>query len=352
VLGKLIATGAAVLLMGVAAGCGGDDDGENGDAAAPPGDAGGGTVVVYSGREEELVAPLFEQFEEESGVDVQVRYGDSAELAATIAEEGDNSPADVYFAQDPGALGAVEQTGLLAELPDELLERVDERFRDPDGHWVGTSGRARVIAYNTEMVTEDELPESVFDLTAPEWKGKLGVSPTNGSFQAFVTAMRLSEGDDVTREWLEGILANEPKIYDGNTPIVEAAAAGEIELGLVNHYYLYVVREEQPDAPIENLYLPGDDPGALVSAAGAAILDEAEHPDEAEQLLDFLLSEAGQRFYAEAAAEAEYPLIEGVEPREGLPSLDELEGPELELDALGPELERTLQLLNEVGFTT
>jgi iron(III) transport system substrate-binding protein len=349
--GKVFATGAAALLMGLAA-CGGDDDGGSSGAAASVGDGGGGTVVVYSGREEELVAPLFEQFEEESGVDVQVRYGDSAELAATIAEEGENSPADVYFAQDPGALGAVEQAGLLAELPEELLERVDERFRDPDGHWVGTSGRARVIAYNTEMVSEDELPESVFDLTAPEWKGKLGVSPTNGSFQAFVTAMRLSEGEDATREWLEGILANEPKIYDGNTPIVEAAAAGEIELGLVNHYYLYVVREEQPDAPIENLYLPGDDPGALVSTAGAAILDGAEHPDEAERLVDFLLSEAGQRFYAEAAAEAEYPLIDGVEPREGLPPLDELEGPELELDALGPELERTLQLLNEVGFTT
>jgi iron(III) transport system substrate-binding protein len=349
--GKLFAIGAAALLMGLAAGCGGDDE-DGGDAAASAGEVGGGTVVVYSGREEELVAPLFEQFEEESGVDLQVRYGDSAELAATIAEEGESSPADVYFAQDPGALGAVEEAGLLAELPDELLERVDERFRDPDGHWVGTSGRARVIVYNTELVSDDELPDSVFDLTDPEWKGKLGVSPTNGSFQAFVTVMRLSEGEDATRDWLQGILANEPKIYDGNTPIVEATAAGEIELGLVNHYYLYVVREEQPDAPIENLYLPGDDPGALVSVAGAAILEEAEHPDEAEQLLDFLLSEPGQRFYAEAAAEAEYPLIEGVEPREGLPPLDELEGPEVELDALGPELERTLQILNEVGFTT
>src|SRR5687768_16989681 len=143
--GKLLATGAAVLLLGIAAGCGGDDDGASDEAGTSGGDGGGGTVVVYSGREEELVAPLFELFEEESGVDVQVRYGDSAELAATITEEGGNSPADVYFAQDPGALGAVEGAGLLAELPDELLERVDERFRDPDGHWVGTSGRARVI---------------------------------------------------------------------------------------------------------------------------------------------------------------------------------------------------------------
>ena len=346
--GRALATAASALLLGTAAACGGDDD--EGNAAAETG--GGGSLVVYSGREEELVAPLFEQFEEATAIDVEIRYGDSAELAATIAEEGDNSPADVFFAQDPGALGAVEGEELLAELPEELLERVDERFRDPDGHWVGTSGRARVLVYNTDMLAEDELPESVFDLTDPEWRGKLGVSPTNGSFQAFVTVMRLTEGDDATREWLEGILANEPKIYDGNTPIVEATAAGEIEAGLVNHYYVYVVREEQPDAAIENHFFPGDDPGALVSTAGVAVLDGAENAEEAEELVDFLLSEEGQRFYADAAAEAEFPLIEGVEPREGLPALEELQGPEIELDRLGPELEQTLQLLNEVGFTT
>lgn len=348
--GRVLVAAAAALLLGTLAACGGDDG--DGGASAAGGGSDGGTVVVYSGREEELIGPLLEQFEEESGVGVEVRYGDSAELAATLAEEGGNSPADVFFAQDPGALGAVEGQGLLAELPDELLERVDERFRDPDGHWVGTSGRARVLAYNTELVSADELPESVFDLTDPAWKGKLGISPTNGSFQAFVTVMRLTEGDEVTREWLEGILANEPKIYDGNVPIVEATAAGEVEAGLVNHYYLYVVREEQPDAPIENHFFPGDDPGALVSVAGVGVLDGAEHAAEAEAFVDFLLSEEGQRFYAEAAAEAEFPLVEGVEPREGLPALEELQGPEIELDRLGPELERTLQLLNEVGFTT
>ena len=347
--GRVLVAAAAALLLGTLAACGGDG---YGGASAAGGGSDGGTVVVYSGREEELIGPLLEQFEEESGVGVEARYGDSAELAATLAEEGGNSPADVFFAQDPGALGAVEGQGLLAELPDELLERVDERFRDPDGHWVGTSGRARVLAYSTELVSADELPESVFDLTDPAWKGKLGISPTNGSFQAFVTVMRLTEGDEVTREWLEGILANEPKIYDGNVPILEATAAGEVEAGLVNHYYLYVVREEQPDAPIENHFFPGDDPGALVSVAGVGVLDGAEHAAEAEAFVDFLLSEEGQRFYAEAAAEAEFPLVEGVEPREGLPALEELQGPEIELDRLGPELERTLQLLNEVGFTT
>jgi iron(III) transport system substrate-binding protein len=344
---RIVATALAALLLAALTACGGDDGGE---AAAQ--DGSGGTLTVYSGREEEIVEPLFELFEEETGIDVQVRFGDSAELAATIAEEGDSSPADVFFAQDPGSLGAIEQAGLLTELPDEVLERVDERFRDPDGHWVGTSGRARVMVYNTENVPEGDLPESVFDLADPEWEGRIGLPPTNASFQAFVTAMRLTEGDEATREWLEAIKANDPELYESNTPTVEAAGRGEIDVGLVNHYYLYIVKAEQPDAPIANHYLTAGDPGALVSVAGVAVLDGAEHADEAQQFVDFLLSEEGQRFYAEEAEEAEYPLIEGVEPREGLPPLEELQGPDIALDELGPELERTLELLNEVGFTT
>jgi iron(III) transport system substrate-binding protein len=323
------------------AACGGSGAGE-----------GGGRLTIYSGREEELVAPLIEMYEQQSGTNVEVRYGDSAELAATIAEESDNSPADVFFAQDPGSLGAVEEEGLLAELPDEALERVDERFRDPDGRWVGTSGRARVIAYNTDELSESDVPDSVSDLTDPKWKGKIGFPPTNASFQAFVTAMRLTQGEDQTREWLEGIKANEPKLYERNTPVVEAVAAGEIQLGLVNHYYLYLVKEENPDAAVANHYLGGDDPGALVSVAGVGILESADDGDAARDFVDYLLSEEGQRFYVDKAEEAEYPLIDGVEPKEGLPALDSIQGPDVDLSQFGRELERTLELLNEVGFTT
>ena len=329
-------------LVLVLAACGGD--GGSG--------AGEGKLTIYSGREEELVAPLIEQFEEESGIDAEVRYGDSAELAATIAEEGGNSPADVFFAQDPGSLGAVAREDQLAELPDELLERVDDRFRDSGGRWVGTSGRVRVIAYNTEELSEDEVPDSVDDLTDPKWKGKIGFPPTNASFQAFITAMRLSRGEEQTREWLEGVKANDPKTYEKNTPVVEAVAAGEIELGLVNHYYLYLVKEEDPEAPVENHFLSGDDPGALVSVAGAGILSSADDEDGAREFVEYLLSEDGQRFYTEEAEEAEYPLIEGVAPKEGLPPIEELEGPEVDLSKFGEELEKTLELLNEVGFTT
>jgi len=333
-----------VLVLALAtAGCGGDGGGQGDDDA---------TLTIYSGREQELVEPLFERFERDAGIDVQVRYGDSAELAATIAEEGENTRADVFFAQDPGSLGAVEQAGRLAQLPNSILNRVDPRFRDPDRHWVGTSGRVRVVVYNTDELSPAELPDSILEYTDPKWKGKIGFPPTNASFQAFVSAMILELGEARTRSWLEAIKANDPKLYERNSQVVEAVAAGEIEVGFVNHYYLYLVKEEQPDAPIANDFLPGDDPGALVSVAGAAILDGSEHESEARQFIEFLLSDDAQRFYVDEAEEAEYPLVAEIEPKQGLPALRELQGPEIELDDLGPQLEKTLQLLNDVGFTT
>ena len=324
-----------VLLAAVAAGCGGDD-------------AASGPITVYSGREEELVAPLFEKFTEATGIDVEVRYGDSAELAATIAEEGDNSPADVFFAQDPGSLGAVDEQ--LEELPDETLDRIAERFRDADGRWVGTSGRTRVLVYNTDRLEESELPTSVLELTDPKWKGRVGIAPTNASFQAFVTAMRLSLGDERTREWLEGLEENGAKTYEKNLPIVEAVAAGEVDVGLVNHYYLALVKEEQPNAPVANHLFEAGDPGTLVSVAGAGVLASTEQRDDAEAFVEFLLSDDAQRFYVDEAEENEYPLVAGVEPPAGLVPLEEIEGPDVELTAFGAELESTVELLRETGW--
>ena len=332
---KLIATLAVLVAALAATGCGGGSD---------------GPLTIYSGREEELVAPLFEMFTEETGIEVEVRYGDSAELAATIAEEGGNSPADLFWAQDPGSLGSVESQ--LAELPQEILDRVDTRFRDTEGRWVGTSGRSRVIVYNTDALSEDEVPDSVFDLTDPKWKGRIGVAPTNASFQAFVTAMRLSEGDEKTRQWLLDLKKNDPKEYEKNTPIVEAAAASEIDVGLVNHYYLYLVKEEQPDAPIANHFLAPGDAGALVSIAGAAVLASSDQEDDAERFVEFLLSDEAQRFYVDEAEEAEYPLVEGIEPKKGLPPLEELEGPDVDLTSFGAEHEATIELLRETGYLT
>ncbi len=305
-------------------------------------------LTIYSGREEELVQPLIDAFAEKTGIDVEVRYGESAELAATIAEEGDNSPADVFFSQDPGSLGAVAAE--LAPLPQETLDRVPERFRDEGGHWIGTSGRARVLAYNTNALTEDEVADSVFDLTDPAWKGKIGIAPTNASFQAFVTAMRLSVGDEKTRKWLLDLQENDPKTYEKNTPIVEALASGEIDLGLVNHYYLYLVKQEQPDAPIANHFLAAGDPGALVSVAGVGVLAGAGNSEAAGQFVDYLVSDEGQAFYTDSAEEAEYPLVAGIPAKEGLPPIDTLDGPNVDLSTFGAELESTLEMLRETGY--
>jgi len=325
----------AVAAAAALAGCGGSDEAS-------------GPLTVYSGREEELVAPLFEQFTDETGIEVEVRYGDSAELAATIGEEGDNSPADVFFAQDPGSLGAVDAQ--LAELPESVLERVDARYRDADGRWVGTSGRTRVLVYSTESVPEDELPASVLDLTEAEWKDRVGIAPTNASFQAFVTGMRLTLGDDETRAWLEAMKENGARTYEKNTPIVEAVAAGEIDVGLVNHYYLALVKAEQPDAPIANHLFEAGDAGNLVSVAGAGVLESTDQDDDADAFVEFLLTDDAQQFYVDEAEEAEYPLVEGVEPSAGLVPLDELDGPDVELTSFGAELEATVELLRETGW--
>ena len=332
---KVIAGLATLVAALVLAGCGG-------------GDSKSGTLTVYSGREEELVQPLFDMFEKKTGITVDVRYGDSAELAATIAEEGGNSPADVFFSQDPGSLGAVDDE--LEQLPQETLDRVAARFRDAGGRWVGTSGRTRVLAYNTDALNEGQVPDSVFDLTDPRWQGKVGIAPTNASFQAFVTAMRLSAGEEKTKQWLIDLRKNKPKTYEKNTPIVEALATGEIELGLVNHYYLYLVKGEQPNAPIANHFLAAGDPGALVSVAGAGVLASSGNKDGAEQFVDFLLSDAGQRFYTDSAEEAEYPLVAGIPAKESLPPLDTLEGPNVDLSTFGAELSSTLELLRETGY--
>jgi len=306
-----------------------------------------GRLTVYSGRSEELIAELVTLFEEQTGIQTQVRYGDSAELAGTVLEERGNSPADVFFAQDAGALGALAKAERLEPLPEELLSRVDPRFRSEKGEWVGVSGRARVLVYNSEALTEAELPRSTMDLTDPKWKGQIGWAPTNGSFQAFVTAMRVSAGEDAAREWLRGVQANQPKIYEGNTAIVDAVAAGEVQIGLVNHYYLHNLEKERGELAAENYFFPSQDPGNLVNVAGAGILESADNPASAQQFVRFLLSQEAQTYFADETSE--YPLVAGVEPGPGLKPLGEIAMPAVDLTDLD-SLEQTLTLLQELGI--
>ncbi|KKM12090.1 iron ABC transporter substrate-binding protein [Clostridiales bacterium PH28_bin88] len=305
------------------------------------------TVTVYSGRSEELVGPLFKRFEEESGIKVQVRYGDTAELAATILEEGRNSPADIFLAQDAGALGAVAQKELFAKLKNDTLEKVEPRFRSPKGEWVGVSGRARVIVYNSDKLKESDLPASILGFTDPKWKGRIGWAPTNGSFQAFVTAMRISLGEEATSNWLKGILANKPAVFPKNTPIVEAVGKGEIDVGFVNHYYVFRIKAERGDNYPANIYYPrGGDPGALINVAGAGVLNSSKQKETAEKLIEYMLSDAAQQYFTDQTYE--YPLVKGIKVRPDLVPLAQIETPDMDLSDLA-DLENTLKMLQETG---
>ena len=322
----------------IAAGCGSTGGGGDDDPRR---------LTVYSGRAEELVGPLYERFERATGIQVDARYGDSAELAATIAEEGGNSPAEVFFAQDAGALGAVAAEGRLRPLPPALLERVDPRFRDPEGRWVGVSGRARVVAYDTRRLEPAQLPDTIFAFTDRRWRQRIGLAPTNASFQAFVSAMRLSVGDERALAWLKGIKANQAVLLENNIQTLEAIARGEVEVGFVNHYYLYELRSERGrNFPVENHYTRPGDPGSLVNVSGVGLL--ADSP-EARRFAEFLLDVEGQRFFATDTEE--YPLVDGVRPDEQLRPLDQVQGPDVSLGQLGAKLPSTVELIREAGLT-
>ena len=304
-----------------------------------------GELTIYSGRSESLVDPIIQQFAQVTGIKVAVKYASTPQLAATLLEEGEKSPADLFFAQDPGGLGAVER--MLAPLPERILAQVPAWARSPQGRWVGISGRARVVVYNTERLSEADLPDDIFDFIDPKWKGRIGWAPTNASFQTMVTAMRTVWGEEKTRQWLQGIKANDARAYPKNTPIVAAVGAGEIDVGFPNHYYLYRFLAEHGESfKARNYYPRAGGPGALVMAAGAGILQTSDNKQAAERFLEFMLSTAGQQYFASQTFE--YPLVEGVKTHRELLPLSEIRRPNLDLGVL-KDLQGTQRLLRATG---
>ncbi len=303
-----------------------------------------GTITMYSGRGEELVKPIIEQFTSQTGIRVEVRWGGTVELATAILEEGDNSPADIFYAQDPGALGALEAR--LTRLPDKILEVTDAQFKSPNGRWVGVSGRARTVVYNTKTVSEDELPDSIWGFVEPQWMGRIGWAPTNGSFLVMITGMRYLWGEDRTRLWLDGVMANDPQVYAKNSPIVQAVGTGEVDVGFVNHYYLLRAIQEDTQFPARNYHTQNADPGALIMVSGIGILATSDKQEAALKLVEFLLSDAAQQYVASQTFE--YPVVQGITTHPALVPLSEIDAPAIELRELA-DLEGTLDLLRDAG---
>lgn len=309
----------------------------------------GQSIVVYTGRNLELVEPLVEQFEKETGINVELRDGESAELATQILTEGDASKADIFLSQDAGALGLLEKEELLEKLPDELTAKVQDRFKSANDTWVGTSGRARVLVYNPDQVSE--LPETLDDLVSPEYKGRIGYAPTNASFQSFVTALRVTLGEEAAEQWLVDFAENEPKVYEKNGAIVAAVNDGEIDFGLVNHYYLYELIAEKgaKNVVAKNHFFQDDSAGSLVNAAGLGILKTSEKEEAAQKFVEYLIGEKGQKYFVEETSE--YPVTNEVASLEDLPELSTLGDPDFDLSDLD-SLDETIALLDKVGLIT
>ncbi len=305
------------------------------------------SVTLYSGRSEDLVGPLLEQFTEATGIEVTVNYLGSEEAALLIDQEGDRSPANVFLSQSPGAMGFLEDAGRLADLDQSILDLVPASVRDNDGQWVGVSGRQRVLVYNQDLVDVASLPSSVIDIAGPQFAGQVGLAPANGSFQDFVTAMRGSLGDEATLAWLTELNANGAVSYANNSSIVAAVGRGEIQVGLVNHYYNYRALDEDPSLRSLNFQFDQADPGAVLIVTAAAVIDGNES-NEANQLIEFLLSPSAQEYFATETFE--YPLVASVSPAAGIPAASfDAVGDDV-LGDLGAELKATRDLIIEAGF--
>lgn len=344
----VLAATAVVAFSLLASGCGGTSP-----DAAPSGDAGtavesDGTLVLYSGRSEDLIGPLVERFTADTGIEVDVRYGSTGELSALLLEEGASTPAQVFLSQDAGALGALTSEGLASTLPSEIADAVPDGFTSTDDTWVGVTGRARVIVYDSQQLTEDQVPDSTSDLVGPEWSGQVAFPPGNAGFQAFVTALRVLEGEDAAATWLQSMAANSPQLPEGNGDALELVNTGAARVGLINHYYWY---EAAAEVGAENMraklkFLP-DDPGGIVNVTGAAILAGAEGDPDAIAFVDYLLSDAGQRYFVEQTYE--YPLVPGIDSPEGMPPLESLVNPDLDLSDL-ESIDETQTLLADSGL--
>jgi iron(III) transport system substrate-binding protein len=329
-------------VAGVLAACG------NSGTPGESGGSGATTLTLYNAQHEDLMKAVVDGFTEQTGIKVEFRSGDDAELANQIVAEGKASPADVYVTENSPSIQVVADAGLLAPVDQETLAQVPEQYRPSSGSWVGFAGRSTVLAYNPDLISESELPASMMDLANPEWQGKVGFPPGGADFQAIVSAVLSLRGEDATRTWLQG-LADGKAIYQGNTAVMQAVDEGKIPVGIMYHYYWYKDQAESAakSSNVQLHYFGNQDPGAFVSVSGAGVLASSKHSKEAQQLVNYLTSADGQRRLAESTA-LEYAVANGAASADVLPPLSTLGAPTVDPGSLnGPKV---IELMQEVGL--
>jgi iron(III) transport system substrate-binding protein len=307
-------------------------------AGALPLAAHAASITLYSAQHEQVVNQLAKDFEQQSGISVKIRSGEGPALAAQLVAEGDKTPADVYFTENSPELMLLEEKGLLAPVQGATLSVVPARYNSPGGQWVGVTAREDVLAYNTAKVQTSQLPQSLFDLAKPQWKGKVGIAPSDADFLPLVDAVLAMKGEAATLEWLKGLKTN-AQIFDDDEGVVAAVNRGAVATGIINNYYWDRLHAEIGDAKTRSAvaHFADGDVGALVNVSGAAAMKSAHNPDGAQKFLAYLVSERAQKLMAQNHISFEYPLHPGIASDPINKPFDQLKPPSLTIQQLGDD---------------
>jgi iron(III) transport system substrate-binding protein len=329
----LVAVAAVVLTAPLLTACGGDD---------------GPYITVYNAQHEELMEEIAPLFEEETGIEVKLRSGKDLELANQLVQEGDASPADVFLTENSPAMTLVDNAGLFTEVDQETLDQIPDQFTPANRHWTGFLARSTVLVYNTDAVSESELPTSLMELAEPEWADRVAFSPTGADFQAIVSAVVATEGEAAATEWIQG-LADNGTVLDNNLVVMEAVNAGEVDTGIIYHYYWYRDQKESGESSDSSqLHFFGDqDPGAFVSVSGAGVLASSDKQDDAQEFVSFLAGPEGQQAIADSYA-LEYPLNPEVSLDPPVKPFSELQPPRLDVSELNSEV--VVEMMQDAGL--
>jgi iron(III) transport system substrate-binding protein len=339
VRGRSVAVAAGLLAVAMsAAACGGSASGSG---------SGKPTLTLYNAQHD-FVKDMAKDFTAKTGIKVQVRSGDDFEMANQIVQEGKASPADVFVTENSPAMSLVDSKGGFSRVDDAALAQIPDTFEPSNKNWVGFAARSTVLAYNSGALKPAGLPKSLLDLAQPQWKGKIGFAPAGADFQAIVSAVVATEGEAAAEQWLKGLKAN-GKAYQGNTAVMKAVNAGELQAGVIYHYYWYKDRAESGanSKNTELHYFGNQDPGAFVSISGAGVVKASKHQKEAQQLVEYLTGKDGQKILADSGA-MEYAIADGASNNPALKPLAELGQPKVDPATLnGP---RVVELMQRAGL--
>ncbi len=308
-------------------------------------------LVIYSGRSERFVLPLIQEFESETGIQVQLLSGDAAQYIHRLTAEQARPRADLFLANDGAILEVARTQGLFQAITSESTEIIPNSFRAVDDSWIGLAARTRVFMYNTDLMGEADVPQRIMDLADPRYHGQFAITRAgNSSMVTHISALRAMYGDQQVREFLQGVLANEPLILRGHTDIRRAVGAGEVAFGLVNNYYYHLQLDEPVDNQVAAVYPDQgpDEMGAFVNVSGVGLVKGAPNQANALAFIDFLLRTDNLETYSLESRET--PLVAGIPAFEHARTIDQYKTADLNLSELGDVYLDTLDLMEAVGF--